>query len=69
MQVPVEELIIQAELEAQYDQGFDEGILEGKDEVILNMLDKSVDESNICEFVNCSIEHVLELKNKHFANK
>lgn len=75
MQVSVEELFLQVEREAQYDNGYehgyaegkDEGRDEGKDEVIINMLEKSVSEDVIQKYVGCSLEHIRKVKNTYLA--
>lgn len=69
MQVPVGELFFQVEREARYDEGYDVGFDEGKDEIILKMLAGSVSPKVIQEYSGCSIGHIIELKNNHFASK
>ena len=73
MRIPVKELFLQVEREVEfqnrYEQGFGEGKVEGKDEVILNMLDKKFDLDTIQKAVGCSKEHILKLSNKHVASK
>lgn len=77
MQVPVEELFLQVEREAQYDRGYEQGYDEGrdegrdevKDEMILGMLKKSFDLEVIEEISGSSISHILDLKRKYFPSK
>lgn len=77
MQVPVEELFLQVEREAQYDRGYEQGYDEGrdegrdevKDEMILGMLKKSFDLDVIEEISGSSISHILDLKRKYFPSK
>ena len=72
MQLSVEELFIQVEREYEYDSGYDcgrsegwsEGVSQGKDEVILKMLDDSVDDETIQKCTGCSLDYIHELKQK-----
>lgn len=69
MQVSVKELFLQAEREAQYDLGFEQGHDEVRDEIIINMLNKSVSEKDIQDYVGCPLEHIRKLKNERLASK
>lgn len=69
MQVSVEELFLQVEREAEYDNGYEHGYAEGKDEVIINMLEKSVSEDVIQKYVGCSLEHIRNVKNDLMMGK
>ena len=65
MQLSVEELFLQVEHEYEFDKGY----TQGKDEIILNMLDQSVDEVIIQNYTGCSLEHLQKLKKEHLAGK
>ena len=69
MQISVKELFVQAEREFEFDSGYNQGKKEGKDEVILNMLNDSVDDETILKFADCSEEHLQEIKAKYLAGK
>lgn len=65
MQLSVEELFRQVFLEDEYDKGWEEG----KEEMILNMLNKSVSIDFIQDVSGCSKKHILNIKDKHLASK
>ena len=65
MQLSVEELFLQVEHEYEFDKGY----TQGKDEIILNMLDQSVDEVIIQNYTGCSLEHLQKLKREHLDGK
>ena len=69
MQLSVEELFLQVEREYEFDKGYDQGRQEVKDEVILNMLNQSVDDAIIQNYTGCSLEHLQNLKREHLAGK
>ena len=66
MQMSVEELFIQTEREFEFDSGYNQGIKKGKkeaeDEIILNMLENSIEDELIMKCTKCSGEHLQELK-------
>ena len=74
MQMSVEELFIQTEREYEFDSGYNLGFKEGfkigykesvkgsVDEIIINMLESSVDDELIMKCTKCSGEHLQELK-------
>jgi hypothetical protein len=80
MQMSVEEIFIQAERDYEFNSGFDSGLKEGKkegikkgiekgikdsrDEIILNMLNDSVDDESILRFTGCSREYLQAFKKK-----
>lgn len=64
MQVSVEELFLQVEREAQFDKGYDKGFDEAQDDVILNMLSRSVSDEVIRDYVGCSLERIQKIRNK-----
>lgn len=69
MQLSVEELFLQVEREYEFDKGYTQGREEVKDEIILNMLDQSVDDVIIQNYTGCSLEHLQKLKREHLAGK
>ena len=81
MQMSVEELFIQTEREYVFDLGYDQGYKEGfrigfklsvegsTDEIIMNMLENSVEDEFIMKCTNCSREHLQELKTKFLESK
>ena len=81
MQMSVEELFIQTGREYVFDLGYDQGYKEGfrigfklsvegsTDEIIMNMLENSVEDEFIMKCTNCSREHLQELKTRYLASK
>ncbi|MBQ8017983.1 MAG: hypothetical protein IJ258_07745 [Methanobrevibacter sp.] len=81
MQMSVEDIFIQAERDYEFNSGFDYGMKEGikegikegkkdgikisKDEIILNMLNESVDDESIQRLTGCSRQYLQEFKREH----
>ena len=73
------------EREYEFDSGFNKGMIEGKKEgkkdgitegkkevqeqIILNMLNDSIDDETILKWTNCSEERLQEIKRKFLADK
>lgn len=51
-------------VKSEKEEGRSEGVSQVKDEIILKMLDDSIDDETIQKCTGCSLEHIHELKLK-----